>query len=214
MKIIPASVEIISPIDGAEVLRHLERCGRVCYKSEHKITENSAPGFVAGLIARGHESVLEHFSFTACFIANRGVTHEIVRHRLASYSQESTRYCLYSDERFGEELTVIKPCFFDQDTDRDLENYLKWECACRDAEDWYKELIRNGAKAQEARDILPHGLKSELIMTANLREWRHFFKLRCDAAAHPQMREVARMLLKEAHEKIPVVFDDLAEKYL
>lgn len=109
MKIINADVEFITPIDGAAILKHLEQCGRVCYKSESKITDTSAPAFVAGIIKRGHEAVLEHCSFTVKFICDRGVSHEIVRHRLAAYCQESTRYCNYSKEGFGSEITVIKP---------------------------------------------------------------------------------------------------------
>ena len=205
MKIINADVEFITPIDGAAILKRLEQCGRVCYKSEAKITKTSAERFISNIIGRGHEAVLEHCSFTVKFICDRGVSHEIVRHRLASYCQESTRYCNYSKEGFGEEITVIKPCFWDE---TDLK-YAAWANLCSKAEDAYIDLIRSGATPQEARSVLPNSLKTEVVMTANIREWRHFLKLRCAKAAHPQMREVALILLEKVHDLIPVCFDDI-----
>lgn len=209
MKIINADVEFITPIDGATILKRLEQCGRVCYKSEDKITEGSAEKFVAGIIKRGHEAVLEHCSFTVKFICDRGVSHEIVRHRMASYCQESTRYCNYGKGKFGEEITVIEPCFWP-------ENDLKWAAwanLCSKAEDAYIDLLRMGATPQEARSVLPNSLKTEVVMTANIREWRHFLKLRCSPAAHPQMREVALILLDKVHALIPVCFDDIWSEY-
>lgn len=207
MKIISPSVEILTPLDGAAVLRHIEQCGRVCYKSEGKTTESSAPTFVANIIKRGHEAVLEHFDITVKFICDRGVSHEIVRHRMASYCQESTRYCNYSKGDFGGEITVIEPCFLVPGSGP----YVSWRIAMRDAEDAYFMLLDAGCTPQEARAVLPNSLKTEVVMTANLREWRHFFKLRTAPAAHPQMREVAKMLLKQMREMVPVVFDDCGE---
>ena len=207
MKIISPSVEILTPLDGAAVLRHIEQCGRVCYKSEGKTTESSAPAFVANIIKRGHEAVLEHFDITVKFICDRGVSHEIVRHRMASYCQESTRYCNYSKEGFGGEITVIRPCFLVEGS----EGWQYWKEACWTAERRYFELLNWGCTPQEARAVLPNSLKTEVVMTANLREWRHFFKLRTAPAAHPQMREVAKMLLKQMREMVPVVFDDCGE---
>lgn len=209
MKIINADVEFITPIDGAAILKRLEQCGRVCYKSEAKITDTSAPAFVAGIIKRGHEAVLEHCSFTVKFICDRGVSHEIVRHRLAAYCQESTRYCNYSKEGFGSEITVIKPCFLIDGT----EGYKHWSNAMRDAETYYFYLLKYGCSPQEARSVLPNSLKTEVVMTANIREWRHFLKLRCSPAAHPQMREVALILLEKVHAMIPVCFDDIWSEY-
>lgn len=205
MKIIKAGFHILSPVDGQKILKSIEEAGRVCYKSEDKITEDSAEKFVAGIIKRGHEAVLEHESIRVKFIVDRGVSHEIVRHRLAAYCQESTRYCNYSKGQFGEEITVIEPCFWDKDSDlmRD------WRSAMRMAENHYLELLHQGASPQEARSVLPNSLKTEVVMTANLREWRHFFKLRTALAAHPQMREVAIALLKEFQKLVPVVFDDI-----
>lgn len=209
MKIINADVEFITPIDGAAILKRLEQCGRVCYKSEAKITDTSAPAFVAGIIKLGHEAVLEHCSFTVKFICDRGVSHEIVRHRVASYCQESTRYCNYSKEGFGSEITVIKPCFLHPYTD----GFNLWEEGCLFAEQTYFNLLECGCSPQEARSVLPNSLKTEVVMTANIREWRHFLKLRCSPAAHPQMREVALILLDKLHSLIPVCFDDIWGEY-
>jgi len=203
VKIIYADVELITPIDGAVILKRLEQCGRVCYKSEAKITDTSAEKFVAGIIERGHEAVLEHCSFTAKFICDRGVSHEIVRHRLASYCQESTRYCNYS--KGGLEITVIEPCFLNPNSDE----WFFWEAACRASEKAYFDLLSCGCSPQEARSVLPNSLKTEVVMTANLREWRHFLKLRCSKAAHPQMRELALILLEKVRALIPVCFDDI-----
>ena len=205
MKIINADVQFISSIDGAMILKHLENCGRVCYKSEDKITEGSADKFIQGIVKRGHEAVIEHFSFTVKFICDRGVSHEIVRHRLASYCQESTRYCNYSKEGFGSEITVIRPCFLNPNTD----GWNLWEEGCLAAEQAYFNLLNYGCTAQEARSVLPNSLKTEVVMTADIREWRHFIKLRNSPAAHPQMREVAGMLAVLFKDNYPVFFEDI-----
>ena len=208
MKIIPANVEFItpmSPVAGNTILTRIEQCGRVCYKSEKKIIGGSAETFCKNLIARGHEAVLEHASFTVKFTCDRGVSHEIVRHRLASYCQESTRYCNYSKEQFGGEITVIKPCFLEEGTDA----YKTWTATMQDCEDAYFMLLNIGLTAQEARAVLPNSLKTEVVMTANIREWRHFLKQRMSPAAHPQMRDIATQLAKMCRENIPVLFDDI-----
>jgi thymidylate synthase (FAD) len=202
MNIVKPRYEIIDELNGEEILKKIELCGRVCYKSEANITPDSAIKFVRGIIKNGHESVLEHFSFTVRFVVDRGVSHEIVRHRLASYSQESTRYCNYANE---DEITVIDPVFWDEDS---CEHEL-WRTSCIVSEDTYMTLLKGGATPQEARSVLPNSLKTEVIMTANLREWRHFFKLRTAKAAHPQMREIAIPLLLDLQNRIPVVFDDI-----
>ena len=206
MRIIKPGVEIMTPTDG--ILQHLERCGRVCYKSEDKIADGTAEKFIAGIIKRGHEAVLEHASITVKFTCDRGVSHEIVRHRMASFCQSSTRYCNYSNEKFGSEITVIKPCFLEDGTG----SYVVWRDACEMAEAYYFRLLNGNTKRltpQEARSVLPNSLMTELVMTANIREWRHFLRLRCDKAAHPQMREVALMLLDKLREAVPVCFDDI-----
>lgn len=209
MKIIKPDVQFITPIDGATILKRLEQCGRVCYKSEDKITEGSAEKFVAGIIKRGHVAVLEHCSFTVKFICDRGVSHEIVRHRLAAYCQESTRYCNYSKDGFGGEITVIQPCYLVTCG----AGYQTWKEACEVAETAYFNMLNFGCSPQEARAVLPNSLKTEVVMTANIREWRHFLNLRCSPAAHPQMREVALILLEKVHALIPVCFDDVWEEY-
>ena len=205
MKIINASYRIETPIYGEELLKSIEKAGRTCYKSEDRITEESAKVFVRKLIERGHESVLEHESITVRFICDRGISHEIVRHRIASFSQESTRYCNYSNDRFRNNITFIKPCFLDEGTG----GYKLWKQAMFIAEKEYFELLNLGCTPQEARSVLPNSTKTEIVMTANLREWRHFLKLRTAKAAHPQMRELTVPLLHELQERIPVVFDDI-----
>ena len=205
MKIVNPHFEILGQVDGPAILQHIERCGRVCYKSEDKITETSAQTFVGNIIKRGHEAVLEHASVTVKFVVDRGVSHEIVRHRLAAYCQESTRYCNYSKDGFGGEITVIKPHYLEAGT----RAFACWRGACETAESAYFSLLEWGGSPQEARAVLPNSLKTEVVMTANLREWRHFFTLRTAPAAHPQMREVAIPLLCRMQELIPVVFDDI-----
>ena len=210
MKIINASTEILTPITGDE-LRQIEYAGRTCYKSEDKITDDSAKKFVENLIKRGHEAMLEHSSLSVKFICDRGVSHELVRHRLASFAQESTRYCNYSQDKFGKELTFIKPIFFEESTD----SYKYWENAMADAENYYFSMLDFGCTPQEARSVLPNSIKTEIVMTANYREWRHFFWLRAahkTGPAHPQMEELTVPLLYEVSGLIPVVFDDIVEK--
>ena len=205
MRIIKPYAEILDKIDGAEMLKKIEAAGRVCYKSESNITEDSAKRFVGNIIKSGHESVIEHEKVTVKFVCDRGVSHEIVRHRIASYSQESTRYCNYSKDKFDGQLTFIKPPFWNED-DR---KYKFWESIMLCTEQDYLSLIEDGATPEEARSILPNSLKTEIVVTMNLREWRHFFKLRTSKRAHPQMREVAIPLLKDFKKLIPVVFDDI-----
>lgn len=205
MKIIEPKVELINAPDYATLLSTVEQAGRTCYKSEDKITRDSAEKFVRGIIKRGHEAVIEHGSITVRFTCDRGVSHEIVRHRLASYCQESTRYCNYSKDGFGGEITVIEPSWCSEgDPTHDV-----WKKACLRAELAYFDLMTIGCSPQEARSVLPNSLKTEVVMTADLREWRHFLKLRCAPAAHPDMRAVARQLLGVLKMKYPVFFEDI-----
>ena len=205
MKIVTAKVEIMTPLDGASILKHLELCGRVCYKSEAHIQTDSSRTFLSKIIARGHESVLEHYSISVRFICDRGVSHEIVRHRLASYSQESTRYCNYGqcNNVNQDGLSFIQPPL------ADVQQLALWQQTMQQCEQAYLALLALGASPQMARAVLPNSLKTELIMTANLREWRHFIKLRASAAAHPQLRALALDLAKQLQERIPVLFDDM-----
>ncbi len=205
MKIIEPSVELAQDLDAAEIMRHIERAGRVCYKSESNISDTSAEKFIANIIKSGHESVIEHVSITFKIICDRGVSHEIVRHRLASYSQESSRYCDYSGDKFGGELTFIKPCFWNDDD----ENFLLWRETMQRLEETYLSMRKNGAKPEEARSILPNSLKTEIFMTANLREWRHFLKLRTSKRAHPQMRQIAIQIYQILNSKLPIIFSDI-----
>lgn len=209
MKIINAGYEIIDTLNGAEILKKIEKVARVCYKSEDKIGDGTAEKMVRALIKSNHLAMLEHFSFSVKFIVDRGVSHEIVRHRVASFAQESTRYCNYGKSG---EVVFIKPPFWDLDYNVEINEYDCWIDACGRAESAYLDLLDRGATPQEARAVLPNSLKTEIVMTANLREWRHFFSLRaCGSTGkpHPQMLEVAVPLLNELKELIPVVFDDL-----
>lgn len=205
MKVIKPEFEIIDKIDGKELLKKIELFGRVCYKSEDRITEDSSVKFISTILKSGHESVIEHEKITVRIICDRGVSHEIVRHRIASYSQESTRYCNYYKDKFGKELTLIKPVFWDESS----KEYRIWHDSMEKIENAYNELIAMGVKPQEARSILPNSLKTEIIVTMNLREWRHFFKLRTAERAHPQMREIACAMLDEFKKMMPVIFDDI-----
>lgn len=214
MNVVKPSVQVMGPVDGEEILKRLEAAGRVCWKSEDRTGTGTAAPFVAGIIRRGHEAVLEHASLTVKFTVDRGVSHEIVRHRLASYCQESTRYCSYAGEKFGHSITAVEPPFFNPERENGAEMREVWEQTCRQCEDAYFRLLELGASPQEARTVLPNSLKTELFMTANLREWRHFLRLRCAPAAHPQMREAALDLLEQMHALVPVVFDDIWEEFL
>ncbi len=201
MRIVEPSFEILNAPKRAEVLRHLELCGRVCYKSEDKITEDSASRFVKFLIERGHESPIEHISISVRIICDRGVSHEWVRHRIASYSQESTRYCNYNSEKFGGGIAFIRPYFADNEKLFEI-----WKAEMQSAEKAYSDMLANGAKPEDARSVLPNSLKTEFICTMNLREWRHFFALRCAKAAHPAMREIAVPLQAAFRELLPELF--------
>ena len=205
MKIIKPSIQILDDIDGMTILKHIERAGRTCYKSEDKITDDSCVRFVKNVVARGHESVIEHEKVSVLIICDRGVTHEIVRHRIASYSQESTRYCNYAADKFGNELTFIKPCFWEEDSPE----YKLWATIMQCTEDAYIAMMANNIPPEQTRSILPNSLKTEIVVTMNMREWRHFLKLRTSPASHPQIREVAHEILREFKERIPVLFDDI-----
>lgn len=205
MQIISPSVEILGNPDPRQMLRNMEAAGRVCYKSEANIKENTAGPFLRRLVQSGHESVIEHEKLSVKIICDRGVTHEIVRHRIASYSQESTRYCNYTKDKFGNELTFIKPLFWDEgDT-----CYTLWKEQMASIEKGYFALIEAGATPEEARSVLPNSLKTEIVVTMNMREWRHFFRLRGSKAAHPQIREIVRLLLPKFRELLPDLFEDI-----
>lgn len=212
MNIIKPSVEIIDMDDYDNIIKKIEKIGRVCYKSESNISDGSAERFISNILKRGHESVIEHESITVRMICDRGITHEIVRHRIASYSQESTRYCNYTNDKFGNQITVIDLASgfqYDLDDDKDLALYKVWTEAMENAERSYFKMLELGATPQEARSVLPNSLKTEIVVTMNLRSWRNFFRLRCDSHAHPQMREVAGITLEVFKERLPIFFSDL-----
>lgn len=227
MKLIKPSYEILTQIDPIQLLKNIEIAGRTCYKSEEKITEDSASKFVPMLLARGHESVLEHQSFTVKFICDRGVSHEIVRHRLASFSQESTRYCNYSNDKF-DGLTFIIPewcnnipediysiiwknkigtCLMNEPDMSYADSRWFWHMAL--AERDYLRILSEGWRPEQARSILPNSLKTEIVVTANIREWRTIFKQRTSKNAHPQMRELMCPLLDKIKEMLPELFSDI-----
>lgn len=207
MKIIKPSWRIaaLTEADPTRLMKHLEAMGRICYQSEDAITDTSYDQFLRNIVKRGHEAVLEHATVTAVVICDRGITHEIVRHRIASYCQESTRYCNYSKGKFGNEITVIEPIFWDKNS----EEYKTWAHTCEVTEAAYFDLLAVGATPQQARDVLPNSLKTQIAITMNIREWRHFFRLRCAKGAHPQMIEIACKGLTEFYDYFPCLFEDI-----
>lgn len=238
MKIIEPSYEILTslPGKGAYALRDIETAARTCYKSEDKSTNDgvSAIALATRLIKNGHEVPIEFYDITVRFICDRGVSHELVRHRLASFCQESTRYCNYSKDKFGNEITVIEPVSFlkmpeeQKQLVRDIWEskpgakvgntnniywwYSCWYNACKTSEWSYMAMLDEGCQPEIARSVLPTCLKTEVIMKANLREWRHILELRTSERAHPEMRRLMIPLLCELHGRIPVIFDDIYDK--
>jgi thymidylate synthase (FAD) len=232
MKLIKPSYKIITPINGEEILKNIELAARTCYKSEGKIEyeplsipdivgdnyigdkefldyyAKSARVLIPKLISRGHEAMLEFGGHIhVLFIIDRGVSHELVRHRIASFAQESTRYCNYG----GRNISFIIPCWLTNDhhSNNPRHSYLVWYDAMLEAEETYNTLIKDGWSPQEARSVLPNSLKTEINISCNIREWRHIFKQRTASGAHPQMREVMQPLLDEFKRKIPILFDDI-----
>jgi len=205
MRIIKPSVEILAMTPSP--LQLIELAYRNCYKSEDKTDPEKTGEFLRKYVGKKHETPTEHASVTVRFIIDRGVSHELVRHRLASFSQSSTRYCNFSHEKFGKEITVIEPCFFEQGSLA----YDIWKTEMLSAESAYFRLLKNGATPEQARSVLPNSLKTDIVMTANIREFRHILKLRCSNASHPQMREVMLPLLDKFNEILPDLFFDIAE---
>ena len=203
IKIIKPKVTIETKFSGVSILKTIEKFGRLSHKSEKKITKDSYQEFLRKLLSWGHESVLEHVSISVRFICDRGITHELVRHRIAAYTQESTRYCNYSGN-----IQFIEPLFYKKGS----EKYKIWYQNCVQAAENYNQLIQLGSTPEEARSVLPNSLKTEIVATYNLREWRHVFEMRCQKAAHPQMREIMVPTLKMFQQKIPLLFDDFIIK--
>ena len=199
MEVIKSSVELVNPMSYEEALNITELATRVCYKSEDKMKEGSAEKLIKGIIKSKHFGCLEHVNLTVKFICDRACSHQLVRHRLMSFNQKSQRYCKEDN------LEVIKP--------EGLENTSLWLESCRQAENAYAELIRRGEKPEVARGVLPNSTATEIYATANLREWRHFFELRCHRTAQRDIRSLALSLLCKMFEQYPVFFEDMVDKY-
>jgi thymidylate synthase (FAD) len=207
MKVIQQSYEILTDLsDPIKILKDIERAGRVCYKSENNITDDSCLTFCKNILNRGHEAVIEHSQLSVRFTVDRAIANELVRHRIASYCQESTRYVNYSKDKFGNEIKVIEP---EDLLPRDSVDYSIWWMSCKNAEDAYMAMLSNSVKPEIARNVLPLSTATEIIMTANIREWRNMMRLRTSTRAHPQMRSIMRKLLDDLKSKIPVLFDDI-----
>lgn len=225
MKVIDPSVVVSLQTDPRFIMQTIEQAGRTCYKSEDKTNETSHVAFIERLVRRGHEAMLEHGHATAHFRIDRGVSHELVRHRLASFAQESTRYCNYQDK----DIEFVRPVFYrdlDYDTSDELREGTKhramtdqehrlhnWFKVCEATEQAYKDNLAMGASPQEARAVLPNSLATDIVVTANLREWRTVLKLRCAKDAHPDMRYVMLKLLSDMYKLFPLVFEDIYQLY-
>jgi len=200
-----------------DVLARIERAARTCYKSEDKITQGSAEKLVRNLLKRGHMAMIEFGGeATVRFVSNRGFTHEMVRHRLCSFAQESTRYCNYGKGKFGSEITVCDPAEALFMREPDLDKRARWRLwmleSWAQAEEDYLRLVEDGCPAELAREVLPIGTKAEIVVSANVREWSHIFSQRAHHLAHPRMRELMYPLVVEFDEKMPVIFEDFVPK--
>ena len=206
MKIVKPGWRVLTKTNELSMYKDLERIARTCYKSEDKISPDgkSAENLIRMLVKSGHYAMLDHVHISVLFQVDRGISHELVRHRMAAFAQESTRYCNYSKEKFGNEITVVEPYFF-----KDCARYSIWKDACENAEKAYFDLLSTGASPQEARSVLPNSLKTEIVVTADVTEWRHIFEQRCSPKAHPQMREVMLPLLEHLAKKYPLFFADI-----
>lgn len=215
MKLIKPYTEILTPVDTVEVYKTIEKVARTCYKSEDKITDTSAERMVKSLIKSGHEAMIEFFDITVKFVTDRGVSHEIVRHRLGSFAQESSRFCNYSKDKFGNELTFIIPSWIDCPEGYDINGKILGPLfhGLVEAERSYFDLISHGYRPEQARAVLPSALKTEINVKFNLREWRHFLNLRCHHTAHPDIRVLSLELLTKFYNLLPIVFEDLYTKY-
>lgn len=212
MKVVEPSVEILFRDDLKSALKRIETAARVCYKSENKISENSAEALCKSLMKNGHMAMFEHASVSVKIVCDRGISHEIVRHRIASYAQESTRYCNYASGKFNNEITVVHPLFFVEGTPE----YTQWLMACTACENAYLALTAQGFSPQEARSVLPTSLKTEIVVTMNIREWIHFIRLRLlgtTGKPHPQMKQIADMILREFAKDLPAIFLDMLNDY-
>ena len=212
VKIVEPNVEIITEIDGNKILKTIERAARTCYKTEDNISEDasSAKKMISKLIEMGHTAMIEFADVHVILTADTGVLKDLTRHRHCSFAVESTRYCNYSKGKFGNEITVIKPCNIEEGT----KEYDLWLDCMNNIETTYNQMAELGCKPDQLRMLLPHSLKCNINLKANIREWRHIFSLRCAKAAHPSVQEIMKMVLVEFHKQIPILFDDLYEKFI
>lgn len=205
VRIVEPSYEVWTPLDGDYILKFIEKCARNCYKSEGAIEQGSAQRMVRKLIDLGHTAMLEHYNITVKITCDLGVYKDITRHRHVSYAIESTRYCNYYKDKFGSELTIVRPFHIEPES----EMYNAWYKGVCEIEKQYMEMCKLGAKADQARMLLPHSVKADVVMTANIREWRHIFNLRTAPAAHPSVQQIMKQVLAEFRKNIPVLFDDV-----
>ena len=217
MKLINAKVELLTPVSN-ELLKIVELAGRTCYKSEASITADSAEAFASRMIDNQHGAMLEHASISVRITCDRGVSHELVRHRIASFAQESTRYCNYSKDKHNNEITFIdlEPGLLLEGKEYTATTWKaimdEWLQACEDSERHYMRMIELGATPQIARSVLNNSLKTEIVVTMNLRNWRHFLKLRHEGITgvpHPQMLEVSNKIYDIFESNLPVLVKDI-----
>lgn len=204
MQIVDPYIQV-EKVDGTQIMKNIERACRTCYRSEGKITEESYKTLLKNCITRGHESVLEHEKITIRMYCDLGVYKDITRHRIASFSIESTRYCNYGKDKFGNELKFIKPCNMEEGT----ELYKLWEDACENIEKDYIEMSNLGALPDQLRMILPHSIAAEVTMTANIREWKHILSLRASNHTHPSIRQLMIPLLLHFKQIMPEIFENV-----
>jgi len=193
--------------EGERMMERIEKAGRICYKSEG----NNATDFIRKIIARGHLAVIEHGLISAHYVCSRGMSHELVRHRLASYCQESTRYCNYSKDQFGRQIAIIQPYWWEE---ADTETKRIFIENCEQSAYAYFELLDRGYPPQAARDVLPQALKTEIYVSANPREWRTILNLRCAKAAHPEIRALMLDTLEQLYVLMPCVFEDQYHEFI
>ena len=195
----------VEDYDGVKIMKRIERACRMCYRSEGNITEDSYKSLLKNCISRGHESVLEHEKVSVRIRADIGTYKDLTRHRFASFSVESTRYCNYGKNKFDNEIKIIKPCHIEEGT----ELYDMWKEALEDMEKHYLAMSKAGAIPDQLRMILPHSTAAEYSMTANIREWKHILSLRCSNHTHPSIRQVLIPLLLKFKEDMPEIFGDI-----
>ncbi len=194
----------VEKFDGKQIMKRIERACRTCYRSEGKITEDSYKNLIKNCITSGHESVLEHEKVTVRIYNDVGSYKDLTRHRFASFSIESTRYCSYDKDKYGNEIAVMNPVYIE-----DKEIYAAWKKAMEEMEKGYMEMRKLGATVDMCRELLPHSAAGEYTMTANIREWKHILKLRTSSHVHPAIRQVMIPLLKYFKEQMPEIFDTI-----